>query len=54
MKQCLNVWPPVSKGRECLKECLRVRVSDLSGFQCLKEEKFGSVRVSVRVTDFGV
>ena len=54
MKQCLNVWPPVSKGRECLKECLRVRVSDLSGFRCLKEEKFGSVRVSVRVTDFGV
>ena len=50
VKQCLNVWPPVFEGRECLKECLRVRVSDLGGFRCLKEDKFGCVRV----TDLGV
>ena len=51
VKQCLNVWPPVFEGRECLKkECLRVRVSDLGGFRSLKEDKFGCVRV----TDLGV
>ena len=38
MKRCLNVWPLESEGRECLKECLRVRVSDLGWFRCLKEE----------------
>ena len=52
VKQCLNVWPSVSKGRERLKECLRVRVSDLGGFRCLKEDRFGCVRV--RVTDLDV
>ena len=35
-------------------ECLRVRVSDLGGFRCLKEDRFGCLRVSVRVTDLVV
>ena len=34
-------------------ECLRVIVSDLGGFRCLKGDKFGCLRVTVRVTDFG-
>ena len=46
------MWLSVSEGRERLKECLRVRVSDLGGFRCLKEDKFGCVRV--RVTDLDV
>ena len=53
MKQCLNVWPSVSEGR-LKKECLRVRVSNLGGFWCLKEDRFGCVRVSVRVSDLVV
>ena len=53
MKQCLNVWPSVFERRECLKkECLRVRMSNLGGFRCLKEDRFGCVRV--RVTDLDV
>ena len=42
MFRCLNVWPPVSEGGECLRvrvfQCLSVRVSDLGGFRCLEEE----------------
>ena len=52
VKQCLNVWPSVSKGR-LKKECLRVRVSDFGGFRCLKEDRFGCPRVSGRVTKLG-
>ena len=48
VKQCLNVWPPVSEGRECL----RVRMCDLGGFWFMKEDRFGCVRV--RVTNLGV
>ena len=52
---CMNVWPLMFEGRECLKkECSRVRVSDLGGFRCLKEDRFGCLRVSVRVTDLVV
>ena len=55
MKQCLNVWSSVSERRECLKkECLRVRVSNLGGFWCLKGDRFGCLRVSVRVSDLVV
>ena len=39
---CMNVWPLLFEGRECL----RVRVSDLGGFRCLKEDRFGCVRVT--------
>ena len=39
---CLNMWLPVFEGGECLRvrifQCLSVRVSDLGGFRCLKEE----------------
>ena len=47
VKQCLNVWSSVSEGQERLKECFRVRMSDLGGFQRLKEDIFGCVRVKV-------